>query len=85
VFRCRPSIAQERVERRPHPLRISRSFATSAVSVMNNIAEDLSGRPRKDFAHFPDRAKGSCGEVHSMLYVAEDLNYITPEQASQIR
>src|SRR5256886_2230883 len=57
----------------------------AAVSVMNNIAEGFERKTKKDFAHFLDSAKGSCGEVRSMLYVAEDLKYLTPEQATQLR
>ena len=57
----------------------------AAVSVMNNIAEGFERKTKKDFAHFLDLAKGSCGEVRSMFYVAEDLKYLTPEQATQLR
>lgn len=57
----------------------------ASISVMNNIAEGFERKTPKDFAHFLDLAKGSCGEVRSMLYVAEDLNYLTPEQATQLR
>jgi len=57
----------------------------AAVSVMNNIAEGFERKTPKDFAHFLDLSKGSCGEVRSMLYVAEDLNYVSPEQAALLR
>jgi hypothetical protein len=39
---------------------------------MNNVAEGFERKTPKDFAHFVDFAKGSCGEVRSMLYVAEE-------------
>lgn len=51
----------------------------AALSVMNNIAEGFERRTPKDFAHFLDQAKGSCGEVRSMLYIAEDLRCL-PEK-----
>src|SRR5882762_749801 len=57
----------------------------AAISVMNNIAEGFERKTPKDFAHFLDLAKSSCGEVRSMLYVAEDLRYITSEQATALR
>src|SRR4051812_16463556 len=57
----------------------------AALSVMNNIAEGFERKTRKDFAHFLDQAKGSCGEVRSMLYVAEDLNYLTAAKARELR
>ncbi len=57
----------------------------ASISVMNNIAEGFERKTAKDFAHFLDVAKGSCGEVRSMLYVAEDLSYLTKEEASALR
>ncbi len=52
---------------------------------MNNIAEGFERKTPKDFAHFLDLAKGSCGEVRSMLYVAEDLKSLTTEQGTRLR
>jgi four helix bundle protein len=57
----------------------------AAVSVMNNIAEGFERRTRKEFARFLDIAKGSCGEVRSMYYVAEDLKYLTAQAALERR
>jgi four helix bundle protein len=55
------------------------------VSVMNNIAEGFERRTDQDFARFLDIAKGSNGEVRSMLYLAEDRQYLPFEQAEQMR
>jgi four helix bundle protein len=55
------------------------------VSVMNNIAEGFERRTDPDFARFLDIAKGSNGEVRSMLYLAEDLDYLPFEIANQMR
>jgi four helix bundle protein len=57
----------------------------ASISVMNNIAEGFERKTPKDFAHFLDLAKGSCGEVRSMLYVAEDLKYLKCEEATILR
>ena len=57
----------------------------AAVSSMNNIAEGFERRTSKDFGHFLDIAKGSSGEVRSMLYLAEDRKYLSPEIASAMR
>lgn len=59
--------------------------ARAVVSVMNNIAEGFERRTPKDFGHFLDIAKGSAGEVRSMLYLAEDRNYISSERALSLR
>jgi four helix bundle protein len=49
----------------------------AAVSVMNNIAEGSERASDKEFKQFLYIAKGSCGEVRSMLVLAQDLGYIS--------
>lgn len=51
----------------------------AAVSVMNNVAEGFERGSNKDFAKFLFVARGSAGEVRSMLYIARDQRYITAE------
>ena len=58
---------------------------SAATSVMNNIAEGFERRTKKDFAHFLDLAKGSAGEVRSMLYLGEDRSYIAAKAAKPLR
>jgi four helix bundle protein len=52
----------------------------AAVSVMNNVAEGFERGSNKDFAKFLFIARGSVGEVRSMLYLAMDQKYITEAQ-----
>ena len=49
----------------------------AAVSVMNNVAEGFERKTNKELMLFLYIAKGSCGEVRSMLYIALGLRYIT--------
>jgi four helix bundle protein len=57
----------------------------AAVSVMNNIAEGFERRTKQDFARFLDQAKGSAGEVRSMLSLAESLNYVPKAEGESLQ
>jgi len=49
----------------------------ASVSVMNNVAEGFERKSNNEFKHFLFIAKGSCGEVRSMLYLAKELKRIS--------
>lgn len=61
----------------------------AAISIMNNIAEGFdrnkNADDRKQFKNFLNYSYGSCGEVRSMLYMAEDLGYLLPDDALALR
>ncbi len=61
----------------------------AAVSIMNNIAEGFDrnkiDESNKSFIYFLDISYGSCGEVRSMTYLAEELGYISMDQSSHLR
>lgn len=52
----------------------------AAVSIMNNIAEGYERGSNKDFAKFLFIARGSAGEVRSMVYLAKDQGYLSDKQ-----
>jgi four helix bundle protein len=52
----------------------------AVVSVMNNIAEGFERSGDKELNRFFFIAKGSCGEVRSMLYLALDLKYVNEKE-----
>ncbi|MDZ7721929.1 MAG: four helix bundle protein [candidate division KSB1 bacterium] len=57
----------------------------AAISTMNNIAEGFERSSDADFRRFLIIAKGSCGEVRSMTYLLQDLNYINTAKADKLR
>ena len=61
----------------------------AAVSVMNNIAEGFdrnkNSKDNKQFISFLNIAIGSCGEVKSMSYLAQDLQYLDVDKAEMLR
>jgi len=52
----------------------------ASVSVMNNTAEGFERRTNKEMIYFLYIAKGSSGEVRSMLIIALELGYLTKEE-----
>jgi len=57
----------------------------AAVSIMNNIAEGSESGSDSLFIRYLKIAKGSCGEVRSMLFLCEDLQYSSADTASILR
>lgn len=49
----------------------------ASVSIMNNIAEGFERRTNKELKNFLFIAKGSSGEVRSMLDLGLELKYVT--------
>lgn len=56
----------------------------ASVSIINNIAEGHERSSNKEFIRFLKIAKGSCGEVRSMLLLSTDLKYMTNEKSQEL-
>lgn len=69
--------------------RLSRDFGLrdqlqrASVSIMTNIAEGRERGSRKEFLQFLNFAKGSAGEVRSLIWTAADLEYINEDTARE--
>ena len=51
----------------------------AGISIMNNISEGFGRNSDQEFRNFLNFAKGSCCEVKSMYYVAEDQKFVPVE------
>lgn len=51
-------------------------FKRAAFSILLNIAEGFERGSNKEFANFLNIAKGSAGEVRSVLYILLDNHYM---------
>ena len=68
-----------------HDFGLKDQMRRSAVSVMSNVAEGFERGSNKDFVKFLFIARGSAGEVRSLLYVALDQGYITDAEFQDAR
>jgi four helix bundle protein len=56
----------------------------AAVSVPTNIAEGFERRSRKEYVNFLNIAKGSAGEIRSLLRVAIEVGYLEEKTYLQL-
>jgi len=56
----------------------------ASVSIPTNIAEGFERYSRKEYVNFLNIAKGSAGEVRSLLRVALEINYIEKSKYEEL-
>ena len=56
----------------------------ASVSIPTNIAEGFERRSRKEYVNFLNIAKGSAGEVRSLLRVALEIGYLNEETYARL-
>lgn len=64
--------------------RLIGQLRSSAVSIMSNIAEGFESQSLQQFKRYLSIAKGSAGELRSLLYVCEDNFPIDKEEFNMI-
>src|SRR5687767_9560850 len=57
----------------------------AAVSISANIAEGFERRSRAEYLNFLNIAKGSSGEVRSLLEIAAKVGYLRQDELSELR
>lgn len=57
----------------------------AAVSIPTNIAEGYERSSRKEYLQFLNIAKGSAGEVRSLLRVCRDVGYVDEGNYEELR
>ncbi len=56
----------------------------AAYSIMLNISEGFERNSDKEFAHFLNVAKGSAGELRSIIYIIADNGYVSRGHLTEI-
>ncbi len=63
---------------------LSSQMRRAAVSVPSNMAEGNGHRSDKEFSHFLFHARGSLLELQTQLLIAEELQYLSQEDAQRL-
>ena len=57
----------------------------AALSISSNIAEGFERSSKKEYLNFLNFAKGSAGELRSLLLVASEIGYLDPIRHNELR
>jgi four helix bundle protein len=71
---CRLSVAVFEAFEKCKRFTLRDQIERAGLSVPSNIAEGAERGSNKDFAHFLNFSKASCGELRTQLYIARKLN-----------
>lgn len=63
---------------------LSQQLQRAAVSIPSNIAEGKGHRSDREFRSFLLHSRGSLLEVQTQLMIALELQYISPEEGTQL-
>ena len=57
----------------------------ASISIMNNIAEGTESGSDAKYINFLNISRGSCSEVHSMLYLCEDFKICSQDERIKLQ
>jgi four helix bundle protein len=60
--------------------RLAGQIVDTGTAIMSRVAEGFERRERIEFAHCLGNAKGTCGELRSLLYLASDRGCLNSTQ-----
>ncbi|HET6178549.1 MAG TPA: four helix bundle protein [Candidatus Sulfotelmatobacter sp.] len=63
---------------------LTNQLRRAAVSVPSNIAEGQARFSAKEFHHFLSLSRGSLVEIETQLPIAQNLDYLPPEQSQKL-
>jgi four helix bundle protein len=63
---------------------LTNQLRRAAVSVPSNIAEGQARFSAKEFHHFLSHARGSLVEIETQLTIAQNLEYLSPQQVGEL-
>jgi four helix bundle protein len=81
---CRLTVEIFRAFRRCKEFTLKDQIQRAALSIPSNVAEGAERGSNKDFAHFLNIAKGSCGELRTQLYIARKLDFVGRAEAEKL-
>ena len=73
---CRLSVAVYNAFETCRRFSLKDQIERAGLSIPSNIAEGAERGSTKDFAHFLNYSKGSCGELRTQLYIARKLKAV---------
>ena len=56
----------------------------AALSIPSNVAEGYERDSNKEFVRFLNISKGSCGELHTQLYISRKLRFIKKADSARL-
>jgi four helix bundle protein len=81
---CRLSVAVYNAFESCQRFSLKDQIERAGLSIPSNIAEGAERGSAKDFAHFLNFSKGSCGELRTQLYIARKLKALAKGQFEQL-